>query len=203
MLTTITKVRAYIIKRCSLHNHLFNKKQGGIILKNRGISKNSKRIKKIARISLFAGLYIVLTFLTYPVSYGNLGIEFRISEVLVLLCFFNSEYIIALTIGCFFSNLFGTVGIIDALFGTFATFISCYCIYKSKNIFVGSLFPVIFNGIIVGTMLYFIYSIPIIFAMIGVAIGEFLVVSVIGCPLMLLLKKNKEVVSLLELTEED
>ena len=172
-------------------------------MKNRGISKNSKRINKIARISLFAGLYIALTFLTYPVSYGNIGIEFRISEVLVLLCFFNSEYIIALTIGCFISNLFGAIGIIDAIFGTFATFISCLCIYKSKNIFVGSIFPVIFNGIIIGLILYFIYDLPLYVAILGVAIGEFVVVSLIGCPLLSLIKKNKDISRILELNEDD
>ena len=156
-------------------------------------------IDKIAKGAVITALYVVLTFITYPVSYGELGIEFRIAEILVLLCFFNSSYIIPLTIGCFIANFFGTIGIVDAIFGSIATFLSCYLISKTKNIFLSALFPVIFNGIIVGLELHLIFDLPLVISIVGVAIGEIVVVLLIGCPVFLMLKKRKFFAELIEM----
>ena len=95
--------------------------------------KNKFNVEIIAKGAVITALYVVLTFITYPVSYGELGIEFRIAEILVLLCFFNNSYIIPLTIGCFIANFFGALGIVDAIFGSLATFLSCYFISKSNK----------------------------------------------------------------------
>lgn len=164
---------------------------------------NSKKINinLIAKGAVISALYVVLTLLTYPVSYGDLGIEFRLAEILVLLCFFNGTYIFPLTIGCFIANLFGSMGIIDAVFGSIATFLSCYCISKSKNIFLASIFPVVFNAIIVGFELYFIIDLPLVLSMIGVAIGEVVVVTIVGCPIFLILKKRKFFTELVEMNQ--
>ena len=156
-------------------------------------------IDKIAKGAVITALYVLLTFITYPVSYGELGIEFRIAEILVLLCFFNSSYIIPLTIGCFIANFFGTIGIVDAIFGSIATFLSCYLISKTKNIFLSALFPVIFNGIIVGLELHLIFDLPLVISIVGVAIGEIVVVLLIGCPVFLMLKKRKFFAELIEM----
>lgn len=154
--------------------------------------KSSWNVKTMARVAIITAMYVVLTFITYPVSYGELGIEFRISEILVLLCFFNSKYIISLTVGCFIANSFGSMGLIDSVFGSIATLLSCICISKSKNIFVSSIYPVFFNSIIVGVELYAILELPLIISMIGVGIGEFVVVTIIGCPLFYFLSKRKD-----------
>ena len=156
------------------------------------MEKKSLNVKAMARIAIVAAIYVVLTFITYPVSYGDLGIEFRISEILVLLCFFNSEYIISLVIGCFIANSFGSMGLIDSIFGSIATLLSCVCISKTKNIFISSIYPVIFNSIIVGLELYYILELPLILSMIGVGIGVFVVVTIIGCPLFYYLNKRKD-----------
>lgn len=158
-------------------------------------------IDVIAKGAVISALYVVLTLLTYPVSYGDLGIEFRLAEILVLLCFFNGTYIVPLTIGCFIANLFGSMGIIDAVFGSIATFLSCYCISKTKNIFVASIFPIFFNAVIIGLELHFILDLPLVISMIGVAIGELAVVLVIGCPVFLMLKKRKFFTELIEMNK--
>lgn len=43
--------------------------------------------KKVIRISLVAALYVALTLALSWISYGE--IQFRIAEILVLLCFFS------------------------------------------------------------------------------------------------------------------
>ena len=47
----------------------------------------NKQTVWIARIAIMAALYVVLTLISYPFSYGL--IQFRISEVLMLLCFWQ------------------------------------------------------------------------------------------------------------------
>ncbi len=162
--------------------------------------KNKKfSMDTLAKGAVIAALYIVLTLITYPVSYGDLGIEFRIAEILVLLCFFNKSYVLSLTIGCFIANLFGTMGLIDAIFGALATFLSCYLITKSKNIFIAAIFPIIINSLIIGVELYFVLDLPFIIGMLSVAIGELVIVMIIGCPVFLMLKKRKFFTELIEM----
>ena len=59
-------------------------------------------IKNIVRISIIASMYIVFTIIN-PFSYN--AIQFRISEILMMLCFFRKDYSIGLILGCFISNL--------------------------------------------------------------------------------------------------
>lgn len=80
--------------------------------------------KMIAYNSIVAAIYVVLTVVCFYASYGLLN--FRISEILNILVFFNPAYIIGLTVGCLISNAFGLLlsmaGPWDLLIGTGATF---------------------------------------------------------------------------------
>ena len=82
--------------------------------------------KRLVRTAVIAALYAVLTLVLAPISYGN--VQFRISEIMVLLAFFDPFYIGGLTLGCFVANILGPNGMVDAVFGTIATFISVYAI---------------------------------------------------------------------------
>jgi uncharacterized membrane protein len=144
--------------------------------------------RDIAYNAVVAALYIVLTLITYPVSF--LGIQFRFAEILVLLCFFRKDYILGLTLGCLIANLSSAIGLIDVLFGTFATLISCICVAYSKWLLFAVLFPIIFNGVIVGLELFWFLDAPLLESMFFVAMGE-LGVMVIGYIIFILLKKNK------------
>lgn len=155
------------------------------------MKKNTKRIVVTAAI---AAIYAVTTLAIAPFAYGN--IQFRISEVLVLLALFDPLYIGGLTLGCFIANLLGPNGLPDIIFGTLATFISVSIInitpkvIKSNkvSIFLASLWPTIINGIIIGCMLSYLYGLPLILSILEVAIGEFFVVTIIGIPFVKLIK---------------
>lgn len=81
----------------------------------------------------------------------------------------------------------------DVIFGTLATFLSVYAIYITGKLisnyklklFIASLWPTIFNGIIIGWMLNKLYGLPLFLSMGEVALGEFMVVTVIGIPLFI------------------
>ena len=123
-------------------------------------------IRKIAANAFIAALYVVLTLASYPLSFNQ--IQFRVAEVLVLLCFFRKDFVIGLTCGCALANLFSTLGPIDIAFGSAATLIACLCICISKHLCVAILFPVISNEELpillseVETPLYVLLYLPIL-----------------------------------------
>ena len=143
-------------------------------------------MKVIVRNALIASLYVVLTVIN-PFSFES--IQFRISEILILLVFFRKDYFLGLVVGCIIANLFSPMGIYDVLFGTIATILSLICIMYSKHLFITWIFPTIFNAIIVGFELYLILELPFWGSLIGVAIGE-AVVMIIGVVLFVFLKMN-------------
>ena len=151
---------------------------------------NSKAVNRLVRTAIVAALYAVLTFALAPISYGN--VQFRVSEIMVLLAFFDPFYIGGLTLGCFIANILGPNGVADIIFGTLATFISVYTISvmgkfvknNKASLIIASLWPTIFNGLIIGWMLNYLYQLPLLLSIGEVAIGEFFVVTIIGVPVI-------------------
>ncbi|MGN0144795.1 MAG: QueT transporter family protein [Clostridium sp.] len=152
--------------------------------------------KRIVRTAVIAALYTVLTLVLAPISYGS--IQFRISEIMVLLAFFDPFYIAGLTLGCFVANILGPNGMVDAVFGTIATSLSVYGISiirkhiknERSALIIASLLPTIFNGLIIGWELYYLYQLPLFLSMLQVAAGEFAVVTIVGVPVIELIKNK-------------
>ena len=153
-------------------------------------------IKDIAQVSIIMALYVVLTVAVAPLSYGN--IQFRFSELLILLCFFNKKYNWSLIIGCMIANIFSPLGIIDIIFGTVATVLVCFCTNYTKNLWIASLWASLWNGLIVGAELSIFYTLPFFLTVLQVILGEFVVVTIIGCPFWILLTKNKRLSALID-----
>lgn len=151
------------------------------------MSRVNHKILTMVRLSLVAAMYVVLTIFN-PFSYD--AIQFRISEILVFLCFYRKDYSIGLILGCFIANLFSPMMLYDITFGTFATILAVVCIMFSKNIYIASLFPVVFNGVIVALELYFAFKEPFLLSMGSVALGE-AVVMVVGIIAFKLLERNE------------
>ena len=153
--------------------------------------------RRITRIGLVAALYVVITLVGAPLSYGSM--QFRVSEALMLLCFYNRDHIASLSIGCFIANIFSTVGIIDTVIGTSATILAGICIYlcrkegSSSRLLLCSLFPVVFNAVFVGAEITILTPEPLSFWLTAasVALGELVCVTILGTLLFKLLEKNK------------
>ena len=144
-------------------------------------------IKDIVYNATTAALYVALTLATYPLSFE--GIQFRFSEIMVLLCFFRKDYIVGLTLGCLIVNLMSPIGIVDVVFGGAATLIACLGICFCKHLCVACIIPVVANGFIVGFELYQFMQAPFWLSVLTVSLGE-LAVMVIGYIFVLCLKKN-------------
>jgi len=167
-----------------------NKKQGEF-------NMNKINVRFIAESAIIAALYAALTWLFAPIAYGS--IQFRLSEVLVLLVLFKPKYAYALILGCFISNTTSSLGVWDMVFGTLATALAVIPMMKIKNIYVASIFPVITNSIIVSIELYFALGIePIWLSALTVGIGEAVVLYLVGIPVMISIANNEGLVEYLE-----
>lgn len=174
--------------------------------------KSKITTKQLVQIAVIAAIYAVLTAVFMSVSFTAL--QLRVSEIMVFLAYFNPLSIIGLTLGCFIANLLmSPTPLLDCVFGTMATLLSVGAISLTSKIFKGSkvgmvvasIWPVLFNAVIVGAMLCFAGIVPLeegskvatlIATMGSVGFGEMLVVMVMGIPLTyLLMTKYKKVIT--------
>ena len=159
-------------------------------------------IKMICVNGMIAALYAVITIACGPLSYEFS--QFRISELLNLLVFFNPSYTIGLTLGCLLANLASTVGPLDIIFGTLTTLVACLLmvVYSKfiKNLFFSGLIPCLLNAIVVpftivlgtaGTNEAIPLTIGNYFMMFGwVFLGEFVCINIVGYIIFLTLSKR-------------
>ena len=142
---------------------------------------------KLAKGAAIAAIYAILTMFLPAYSF----LQFRLSEVMVLLAYFNPFYIIPLTLGCAIANIASPFGIVDVIFGSLATFLATTAISKTKNMYLASLWPTFFCFII-GLEIVLLSAQPLNFFVITsqIMISEFIVVTIIGVPFMKQLMKN-------------
>lgn len=149
----------------------------------------------LIEIAVFAALYVVLTIVVQPISFGE--IQFRLSEILMLLVFFNRKYSLSMIIGCLIANLWSPYLLWDMIFGTMATALSCLFMTKSKTLIVASIWPTVFNAIIVGLEIAILSKIPFIFCVATVGFGEFVVVTILGTIVFKTLMQNPDIKELI------
>ncbi len=157
-------------------------------------------LRNLLKMAVVAAIYVVLTIALGDFSYG--AIQIRVSEVLILLCFFDKRYSYGIVLGCAIANCFSSLGPFDILFGTLATALSCVGISHSKKIAIAAIWPPLFNGIIIGLELYFILELPLLLSGLEVFLGETIVIMV-GVPIYLLLMKNKGFVQVITLDKSE
>ncbi len=156
--------------------------------------------KDIASNAIIAALYVALTYAFYFISYGPF--QCRISEFLMLLCFFNPNYAIGLTVGCALSNIYsitsGFLGPLDIVFGSLATLSACLLMPMARSLFLSSLLPCLTNGLVLSLEFTFILgptdglSKGVYFGVqFGwIFLGEFIAISVLGYVLFLFLTRK-------------
>ena len=166
-------------------------------------------VKTMTKMVMIASVYTVVTLLCYPLSYG--AVQFRVSELMVLLTLIDPLYIPGLLLGCFISNLLGIGGLVDAIFGTLASAVSLAGIYFSGKwikqptvaLVVASLWPVLSSVIIAFEMTFIVHDRQSFWFWTGmVALGEFGVVSVLGVPLMRFILSKPYLVQILKRIRE-
>lgn len=152
------------------------------------------RLRRLCSCAIVAALYAVITILSAPISYQ--AVQFRLSEALMVLCWFRPWLGVGLTLGCFVANLFSTVTALDMIIGTVATALACLWTARCKRPWLVPLPAVVCNAVLVGAMLALVLTPqqPISgFVLFGaqVGLGEAAVMYLLGMPLLFFLKKSK------------
>lgn len=153
-------------------------------------------LKNTMKIATVAAIYVAMTLVLGDFSFGPL--QMRVSEVLMLLCFFNKKYGYGLIVGCAIANCFSTLGPIDIIMGTLATAFSVFAITRCKNLVVAAIWTPLFNGLIIGFELYWVLELPFILTALQVFLGE-AIAMIISVSLFTILKKNKGFLEVIEL----
>lgn len=166
----------------------------------------NKRVMFIAQGAMIAALYVVINYLEAAIFPGstNMAVQFRVAEALCMLACLTPAAIPGLTIGCFIAN-FISIGVmpIDLVIGTLASLLAAITMYALRNVklfglpVLAALMPAIFNGILVGLEIeIFLIEGGFHFGSFlltagSVALGELVVVFVLGLPLYHLLQHSR------------
>ena len=146
---------------------------------------------KIAQGAAIAALYVVLTLIFAPISFGEMQV--RISEALTILPLFTPAAIPGLFVGCVLGNLLGGAIPLDVIFGSLATLIGAVGGYLlRKNRWLVPLPTVLSNTIIVPFVLRYGYGVelPVVLMMVYVAVGEIISCYGLGELLATVLQKH-------------
>ncbi len=141
--------------------------------------------KRLCLGGAIAGLYVALTLLLAPISFGQGGaFQLRFAEALTLLPVLSVAAVPGLTVGCFAANLLCGAPWQDVVFGTLATLLASIISYKfRKNLYLAAAAPVVCNTLIVGATLSMLYGLPVFYAMLTVLPGEAIACYLLGIPL--------------------
>lgn len=142
----------------------------------------NKNVTFLTQAAMIAAIYVVLTYVFAPFSFGE--IQIRISEALTILPLFTPAAVPGLFIGCLIGNILGGAILPDIVFGSAATLIGALITYslRDKKPVLGPIPPIAANTVIVPFILCFGYGInlPIPFMMLTVAIGEVISCGILG-----------------------
>ncbi len=164
------------------------------------------KLKRMVAAAIIAASYAGLTYISaiFGIAYGP--IQFRVSEALTVLPLFTPVAIPGLTIGCFLANIM-SYNPIDLVFGTVATLIASLGTYYSRNIkikgfpLLSFLCPIIANAVIVGFEIAFFFVetdavlITFLISACEVALGEIVVIFLLGTPFYYTLNTHKKELS--------
>lgn len=160
--------------------------------------------KKMVTLSVIAAMYVVLTGLLVPVSFG--AIQFRVSESLNHLHVFHKDYKWAIIIGLLLSNfLFSAeLGWYDMFFGTLHTlssFLMAEFFFryvkdtKTKMVITTMVFTILI--VFVAIELWWVLNLPFWLTYLTTALSEFIIMAVTA-PIMYHINKRVDFAKFLE-----
>jgi len=134
---------------------------------------------------MIAALYAVITLLLAPFSFGPY--QLRVAEAMTLLPVLLPEAIPGLFLGCLLANLLGGAHLLDIVFGSLTSLMAALAtrlLYKRAVL--AALPPVVFNALIVGVLVHFLYApdVPLLLCMFQVGVGQAVACYALGLPLL-------------------
>lgn len=154
-----------------------------------------KKVLFIVQAAAIAAIYVVLTVVFAPLSFGE--VQVRFAEALTILPYFTPAAIPGLFVGCIIGNFLGGAIPVDIICGSIATLIGAVGSYAlRKHKFLVPVPPIVANTVIVPFVLFYGYGInlPIPLMMLSVGAGEVLSCGVLGLVILSALDRYKNVI---------
>lgn len=156
-------------------------------LKVKAVFKSDSPAGYVARAGIIAAIYLVITLLIKPIAFGP--IQFRIPEALTILAFIDPAAILGLTLGVFFANFASPLGLVDILGGSALTLLAALLTFKIRNRYLAMLPPIVVNALGVPLYLAPAYGLPFWPTVGYIALGQTVVIGILGLPVLELYKK--------------
>lgn len=152
-----------------------------------------KKVLFLAQAAVIAAIYVVLTILFLPFSFGE--VQVRVSEALTILPYFTPAAVPGLFAGCLIANIMGGGIPMDIVFGSIATLLGAVFTYllRNRSRYLAPVPPIVANMLIVPFVLRFGYGVnlPIPFMMLTVGIGEMISCGILGMIVLTALDRYK------------
>lgn len=148
----------------------------------------------LVQAAVIAAIYASLTILLAPISYGP--VQVRLAEALTVLPALTPAAMPGLFLGCLIANMLGPYGMVDVLLGSGATLIAAALSFLlRKQPLLVPLPPILTNGLIIGSMLYYVYKVPVSLPLciLWVALGQAVACYGAGYPLLRYLSRRATV----------
>jgi uncharacterized membrane protein len=156
-------------------------------------------IRMVTRGAVIAAMYVVLTVSPGLNSISFYQVQFRISEMLMPLAFFELAAVPGLWIGCVIANFIGSpFGVLDITLGAGLTLLAAALMYKVGPKWEGLMIPVLVNAFGVAVVLNFAGGLPYWPSALWVGLGEAGVMVILGAPLYAMLRSNPSLLGLQE-----
>lgn len=124
--------------------------------------------KDISKNAAIAAIYFALTLIN-PLGWGMF--QFRFSEIISVIPFYNRKYIPGVLAGVVIANCFSPLGLIDVVVGFLCGAI-CYIISKRiKNNYINSLIFSLLCGTLVGFELKQVLALPFLLSFVSIIIS--------------------------------
>jgi hypothetical protein len=144
--------------------------------------------------SVIAALYAI-GVIYWPPSF--LVPQMRIADALIpLSIILGMPAVLGVTLGNIVANIYGGLGYIDVILGSFANLLAAYVGWKIglRNFFgshfIATVAQTLIVSSIVGLYLAYLFFIPLIIGFQGVLIGSIFAINIIGYILVLAMKKS-------------
>lgn len=140
----------------------------------------------------FAALYAVAVIVLAPISYSV--VQVRLADALIPLSIvYGLPVVYGVTLGNIVANLYGGYGPVDVMFGTLANLLASYLAFRLRaRPFLGCFTATLIVSSIVGGYLSILLSLPIVTTLLGLFVGSFVSITILGYLLQRLLSSRSK-----------
>jgi len=139
---------------------------------------------------VFAALYAVGVVVLAPISFQIFQV--RVADALLpLAILFGWPPILGFTLGAFIANFFGGLGIVDVIGGSAANLVATYAAWRigrrggRSSWLVAVVTEILIVTVIVGGYLSYLFEMPLEIGLLGVLLGSFVAIGLLGYPLLI------------------